>query len=296
MADCITQMRECFAALASGDAGNQPRRRLLVPSGAILHQLAGWFRQYYGIKFYSTHVKAGEAHFHFMLYDAPTGRPLALFDANALGQIRTGACTGLATAVMAPHDASCFALIGAGFQAWTQLEALVAVRKPREVRVYSRQEERRVSFAARAQDAFGIPVRATDTAEGAVRGADVVTTVTYAKDPVFEATWLAPGAHINAAGSNASSRREIPPEAVTSAAVIAVDSLEQARIEAGDLLLAVPAQDWASLPLVELSVIVADGYWRRPQQGFTIFKSLGLGVEDVAAAALVYERCAGIAP
>lgn len=290
MADCITQMRECFAALAAGEAENQPRRRLALPTGTFLHQLPAWWRGYLGMKFYATNVKRGAASFHCMLYDAASAEPLALVEANALGQIRTGACTGLATAVMAPREVRSIGLIGAGFQAWTQLEAMLCVRQPEEVRVFSRKAENRESFAERARQAFRVNVRAVDSAEAAIRDAQVVATVTFAKDPVFDASWLDGGVHINAAGSNAATRRELPAEAVTRAAAIAVDSIEQARIEAGDLLLAAPGEEWDRLPISEFSAVVADSFWKRPAQGWTVFKSLGLGVEDVAAAALVYER------
>lgn len=293
MADCVTQMRECFQALAKGEAGNQPRRRLALPSGTFLHQLPGWWRGYLGMKFYSTNVKRGAAHFHLMLYDATGGEPLALLDANALGQIRTGACTGLATAVMAAREVETMALIGSGFQAWSQLEALLCVRQPKRVLVYSRSPEKREEFARLASERFHVSVEPVESAEAAVRPAQVVTTITYAKDPLFDAAWVQDGAHINAAGSNAHNRREIPGDAVLNAGCVAVDSLEQAALEAGDLLLAAPADRWAGLGFLELSAIVADSFWKRPATSHTLFKSLGLGVEDVAAAALVYERISG---
>jgi ornithine cyclodeaminase/alanine dehydrogenase-like protein (mu-crystallin family) len=297
MPDAIERMRVAFESLAAGTALNQPRRRLFVPQGSVLHQMAGSCGPYFGTKIYATNVRKGTAHFHFLLYDAASAEPLALMEANYLGQIRTGAATGLATALLAPPEADSAALIGTGFQAWTQLEAVLAVRPLREVRVYSRSREKRTGFAARAAKAFNLDVRAADSAEQAVRGAGIVITATYAKDPVLEDGWAGPSAHVNAAGSNQSNRREIPPELVRRAALIAVDSLEQARLEAGDLLLAVPEKDWGSLPLAELQSIVADPAFKRPP-GITVFKSLGLAVEDVAAAALVYERAlaAGMGP
>jgi alanine dehydrogenase len=229
-------------------------------------------------------------HFHVLLYSAESAEPLALIEANALGQIRTGAATGVATDALAPAVVESVGLIGSGFQAWTQLEAVLAVRPMvQDVRVYSRSAEKRAAFAARAAESFGVAVRAVDSAEDAVRGAGVVITCTFAKDPVFEDAWLEPDAHINAAGSNQAGRREIPAETVHRAALIAVDSLEQARAEAGDLLLAAPAEEWDTLPLAELSRIVADPAFTRPA-GVTMFESLGLAVQDIAAAAVVYER------
>lgn len=290
MRDAIQAVRQSFAALASGQALNLPRRRLFPPTGSVLHEMAGWHGRYYGAKIYSTNVKRGAMHFHVLLYSAETAEPLALIEANALGQIRTGAATGVATDVLAPAAAGTVGLIGAGFQAWTQLEAVLAVRPTvREVRIFSRTPDKREAFAARAAQSFGVPVRAVESAEAAVRKSDVVITCTFAKDPVFADEWLSPQAHVNAAGSNQANRREIPAETIRRAALIAVDSLEQARAEAGDLLLAAPPEEWESLPLVELGRLAANPAFTRPE-GITLFESLGLAVQDIAAAALVYER------
>lgn len=288
--DAIAAMRDSFAALAGGRAENHPRRRLFPPTGSVLHHMAGWYGDYFGAKIYATNVKRGAMHFHVLLYDARTAEPLAFIEANALGQIRTGAATGVATDLLAPRDVETIGLIGAGFQAWTQLEAALAVRPGvKEVRVFSRTREKREAFAARAAESHGVAVRAAASAEEAVRGADVLITCTYAKDPVYDDAWLGAQAHVNAAGSNQAGRREIPAETVRRAALIAVDSLEQARAEAGDLLLALPAERWGSLPLVELGQLAADSGFKRPA-GLTLFESLGLAVQDVAAAAAVYER------
>lgn len=291
MRDAIPAVRQAFLALATGAAINHPRRRLVVPgAGSVLHQMAGWFGDYYGAKIYATNVKHGAMHFHVLLYDARSAEPLALIDANALGQIRTGAATGVATDLLAPRDVQTVGLIGSGFQSWTQLEAVLTVRPGvRQARVYSRNPEKRASFAARAAESFGVSVQAADSAEAAVRDAEVLITCTYAKDPVFDDASLHPKAHINAAGSNQASRREIPSETIHRAALIAVDSLEQARIEAGDLLLAAPAEKWPAMPIHELGTLLAEPGFTRPE-GVTLFESLGLGVQDVAAAALVYER------
>lgn len=286
MRDAVAVMRETFEALAAGEAGNHPRHRLYVPTGAVLHSLAGWWKGYFGTKVYATHVKHG-AHFLVWLCDAATAEPLALLEANHLGQIRTGAASGYATDIMAPREASTLAVIGSGFQSWTQLEAVLAVRRIEQVRVYSRTEDKRTRFAAEAQAAFGVDITAAASAEAAVRDADIIATATWSKDPVIEAAWVKPGAHINAAGSNQAQRREIPADLVHSARWIAVDSLEQARIEAGDLLL---AGDLDKMPIVELQDW---GTRSRGARDTTIFKSIGLGVEDVAAAAFVYRRYSG---
>ena len=291
MGECVQRMHECFAALGRGEAQNLPRRRLFVPTGTVMHELAGAWGGYLGTKVYATNVKKGAMYFHVLLYNAETAEPLALIEANHLGQIRTGAASGAATALLAPPEVNKVALIGSGFQAWTQLEAVLAVRKPRQISVFSRKNENRRIFADKASQAFGVETTAASTAEECVRGAQIVITATYAKDPILESEWVEAGAHVNASGSNQATRREIPTELVRRAALIVVDSLEQARTEAGDLLLAVPESEWGSLPLMELSAIASAAQFTRPP-GITIFESLGLGVEDVAAAALVYEKLA----
>lgn len=282
MAKCISLMREVFLALHEGKAINQPRRRLVVPGGAVLHQMAGAWGDYFGTKIYSTHPKHG-AWFLFQLYDSATGRPLALIEANRLGQIRTGAASGLATDVMARPDASSLAVIGSGFQAESQVEAVMAVRPIQKLRVWSRSAEKRSAFARRFE--ASCDARAVETAEQAVAGADIIVTATFARDPVIDVAWVSAGAHVNAIGSNNARRRELPPELLERATVIAADSVEQARIEAGDLLLGLPEGEWNRV--VELHELVA-----QPQKhaGLTVFKSLGLGVEDVRAAAFVYEE------
>jgi ornithine cyclodeaminase/alanine dehydrogenase-like protein (mu-crystallin family) len=289
MAKAIERMRAAFIDLAAGRALNQPRRRMVLPTRSVLHAMAGAGPAYFGTKVYATHPQHG-AHFLFLLYEAETAAPLAIFEANYLGQIRTGAVTGLATDLLSAPDAGRLGLIGSGFQARSQLEAVLAVRKIREVRVWSRSVERRSQFAAECERDFGVPVRPVATAREAVEGAPIVVTATSAREPVLEAGWIAPGALVNAIGSNQAARRELPGELVHQAGLIVVDSLEQARIESGDLLLAVPPAEWHTLPLVELADVIAGKSRPGPSASITIFKSNGLGLEDVYAAAYVFEK------
>ena len=290
MSEAIRLVRDCFARLALGTAANQPRRRLMLPGGSVLHQLAGAFGGYFGSKVYSTHVKHG-AHFFVLLFDAATAKPLALFDANHLGQIRTGAASGSATALMSRAESSVLGVIGSGFQARTQIEAVLNVRSIQRTRVWSRDAARREAFARDCSAAFQADIQAAASAQEAVRGADIVVTATFAKDPVVEAGWIGPGVHINAIGSNNPARREIPAELVGKAARVAVDSIEQARQESGDLLLAWDDEDWSPDRVVELQEIAAG---KRPGRVYpdeiTLFKSNGLGVQDIAVAGYVYER------
>jgi ornithine cyclodeaminase/alanine dehydrogenase-like protein (mu-crystallin family) len=284
MSGCIALMQTAFQRLASGEAINQPRRRLILPTGSVLHYMAAGDGQYYGAKIYATNPRHG-ANFLFLLYRAADAEPLAMLEANHLGQIRTGAASGLATKFMAREEAPTLAIIGSGFQARTQLEAMLAVRQFTEVRVWSRDPAKRTAFAAETN------TRAVETAEQAVRGAQIVVTATNAKEPVLSSEWIEPGTHINVMGSNQANRREIPAELVHRADSIVVDSIEQARMESGDLVMALSEQDWSSPRVVELKDVVAGRVQARtaPNQ-ITLFKSIGLAVEDVIAAGFVYER------
>jgi ornithine cyclodeaminase/alanine dehydrogenase-like protein (mu-crystallin family) len=284
MPDAIRLMREAFTKMAGGGALNHPRRRLAMPSGSVLHYMPAGDDRYFGIKVYSTHRKHG-AHFFFLLYRTEDGQPLAMFEANYLGQIRTGAASGLATDLLARADAATLAIIGTGFQARSQLDAMRAVRQLKTVRVWSRSAEKRAAFC----DECG--VEAAETAEAAVRGADIVVTATNSKDPVIDAGWVSPGAHVNIMGSNQAARREIPAELVDRAALIVVDSIEQAKMESGDLLLAWKPEQWHDSRLVELKDVVAGkARGRNTADDVSLFKSNGLAFEDVAAAGYVYER------
>lgn len=282
MDQCVRLMRPMFVALRNGTASNQPRRRIHLDNGSTLHSMGGACGRYFGTKFYSTNPKYG-AHFFFFLFDSETARPLAQFEANYLGQIRTGAASAYATDLLAAPEASSLAVIGSGFQAQSQIDAIRCVRDLTDIRVFSRHSDKAAAFAAKNG------ARAVATAEEAVRGADIIVTATFAKDPVLNEEWITHGehgVHINAMGSNRDGRRELPSRLIARADLIAVDALDVAKIEAGDLLLA--PVDWADRRIVELAKIE-----HRPAGApITIFKSCGLGVEDVAAAAYVYERLA----
>lgn len=288
MRDTIALMRRVFEDLGTGKAQNHARRRLVLPARSTLHSLAGAFGCYFGTKVYSSNPRTG-AHFLLLLYNAEDGLPLALFEANYLGQIRTGAASGFATDLLASPDARTLAVIGSGFQARSQLEAMLAVRQFRSVRAWSRNAEKRGRFAAECSEAFGTRIETPSTAEETVRGADVIVTATNSKEPVIEDGWVMPGAHINAIGSNNPKRRELPAALVERAGLIAVDSIEQARLEAGDLILALDEAGWRPPKLVELAELAAGKRVYQRGDAPTIFKSNGLGVEDVAAAGFVYE-------
>jgi ornithine cyclodeaminase/alanine dehydrogenase-like protein (mu-crystallin family) len=259
----------------------------VLPTKSTLHYMAGSDGRYFGAKIYSTNPRHG-AHFRFLLYRAEDAEPLAVMEANHLGQIRTGAASGLATELLARPDARRLAIVGSGFQAKTQLEAMLAVRPFEEVRVWSRSAEKRAAFAEEGRARFRANVLAAATAEQAVRGADVVVTATNSAEPVLADEWIAPGTHIDAMGSNQARRRELPGELVRRADLLVTDSVEQSRMESGDLLLALGDTGWERV--AELKDVVAGTIRRGGPDAITIFKSNGLAVEDVIAAAAVYEK------
>jgi alanine dehydrogenase len=283
MSDCLTLMRTAFERLASGEAINQPRRRLTLPTKSTLHYMVGSDGTYFGAKVYSTNP-GHKPHFLFLLYRAADAELLAVIEANHLGQIRTGAASGYATQVLARPDSRTLGVIGSGFQARTQVEAIrAAMPRVDRIRAWSRSPEKREKFARECG------VEAAETAEEAVRGADIVATATNSGEPVIDSAWIAAGTHINAMGSNQARRRELPADLVHRADLIVTDSVEQSRMESGDLLLAFSSEsDWDRV--VELKDVTAGRFKRNRPAEITLFKSNGLAVEDVIAAGWVYER------
>jgi alanine dehydrogenase len=291
MSKAIDLLVGAFRQLADGSAINHPRRRVILPTGSVLHYMAAGTPDYFGLKAYSVNAKTG-AHFEVLLYRSADGLPLATFEANHLGQIRTGAASGVGTKFLARENASVAAIIGSGFQAETQLEAVANVRQLKEVRVWSRKPEKRAEFARRCTEKFGLNVRATGTTRECVEGADIVVTATSSKEPVLESAWISPGTHVNAAGSNWADRRELPTDLILDrGALVAVDSVEEGKIESGDLLIPMRERSGIAFPAVELAEIISG---KRPGRinadQITIFKSNGLAVEDIAVAGYVYEE------
>ena len=213
-----------------------PRRRLRLPGNAFLHYMAAGdpVHGYMGMKLYT--VARGVARFVVPLFRSTTGEMAALIEANALGQIRTGAASGVATKYLANSNARSACIIGTGYQAQTQLEAVAAVRRLERVRAFGRDPERRAQFCREMSARIGVEVEPADSGEEAVRGAEIVITATSALQIVLDGSWLSPGTHINAMGANFPQKRELDDAVVGRADVIAVDSMEQAKMEAGDLI------------------------------------------------------------
>jgi ornithine cyclodeaminase len=224
--------------------------------------------------------------------DATTGEPLAVLDGATVTAMRTGAASGVATRLLARPDASVLALIGAGGQAEWQLRAVAAARPIREVRVFSRSAATRLAFVERMAGALGpgVDIRAATSAREAVRGADVVCCATTATEPVFAADWLAPGVHVNGVGAFRLDMVELPPPLFARADLVAVDSREAALAEAGDLVAALDGGHLASDGYVEIGSIGQGWSGSRDPAAITVFKSVGLAIQDVAAAEVAGRR------
>jgi ornithine cyclodeaminase len=224
-----------------------------------------------------------------LLFDGETGALRALVDASAVTATRTAAVSAVATKLLARKDARCLAILGSGVQARSHLEAMTVAREFESARVWSRTRERAQAFAAEAQAPF--PVEAADTAEAALRDADVVVTATSAREPIVRREWLASGAHVNAVGSSIPTARELDADAVA-AGVLFADARESMLNEGGDYLFAVQeagiGPDHIRAELGE--ILIGSGEGRRSDDELTIFKSLGLAAEDLASAEHVYAR------
>lgn len=241
-----------------------------------------------GFKAYTT--SRNGAHFLFLLYGGD-GRLLAIMEADRLGQVRTGAASGVATKYMARKEAATIGIFGTGWQARSQLPAVCAVRSIRQVKAYSRNAERRQAFCREMSETLNVEVIPVEDPEEAVKEADILITITTAKEPVLKGVWLQPGVHLNVAGSNFAQKRELDEEAVRRSALIVVDSKEQARIESGDLLVPIERGLLRWEDVHELGEVVAGRLpGRRSDQEITLFKSNGIALEDVAVAWRVYER------
>lgn len=290
MDDAIREVEAALRDLDAGKAENRPRQRVRGAHSILNLMAASWpSRGYFGYKEYS--VSREGARFRFHLFDGDSGEPLAVLQANRMGQRRTGAASGVATKFLARRDAAVVGLVGTGWQAEGQLEAMCAVRPVTAVRCSSRDPGHRVAFAQRWGRALGIDVTAVDSGELAIRGADIVIAATTASAPVVRGEWLQAGVHINAMGANRLDARELDDEAIRGSTLIVADSVEQARLESGDLTQ--PVRDgvlqWDRVR--ELSAVVTG---RLPGRGGpedrTLFKSLGIALEDVAVGAWIYER------
>jgi ornithine cyclodeaminase/alanine dehydrogenase-like protein (mu-crystallin family) len=283
-------VEESLRQQGNGELVLHPRRRIKLPDNSLLNYMAAGdsVRGYIGMKLYT--VVRGVARFVVPLFRSTTGEMAALIEADALGQLRTGAATGVATKYLANPNARSICIIGTGYQARTQLEAVAAVRPLERVRAFGRDPERREKFCREMSERIGVGVESARSAEAAVSGADIVITATTATQVVLDGAWLTPGMHINAMGANWAQKRELDATAVGRANKIVVDSIKQARMEAGDLIQAFGEDESRWNTVQELAQIVArKTSGRNNADEITLFKSNGIATWDLAAAVRVYE-------
>jgi len=287
VAEAIDVLDAAFHDWAAGRADNQPRRR--VAAGVVLATMSAALptRGILGFKAYTAHPHG--ARFWIQLFDAGSGESVAILEGDHLGRVRTGAASGLATRYLAQPDASRLTIFGAGTQALTQVLAIASVRPLQEVRVLSRDPGRRERLLTDLA-ANGIRATAGGDPREAVEAADIITTITSAGSPLFPGAWLRPGQHLNVAGSNWPQRREVDGETVSRASLVVADDADAARVEAGDLLLAEAEGRLGWGRVHSLREVTAGTVKRAGPDDITLFKSVGLALEDIAVAAIVLER------
>ena len=288
--DAVAVLEETFALWHHPGTTNLPRQRAKLAAGSLNLMGAACERKgIFGLKAYF--AGKGGARYHVLLYAGDGSGLMAMIEADLLGALRTGAASGLATKFLANPDAATLGVIGSGKQARTQVAAVCAVRPIRSVRVHSPSREHRTAFAFAVADELGVETEPVDSGEACVAGADVVVTITKSAAPVCRAEWLSDGAHVNAAGANSADRRELDAATVLRAAVRVTDHRAQAQVEAGEFRDLVEAGKLAWSDVIELGdLVTGKARGRGARSDITLFKSLGIALEDIAFAELIYRR------
>jgi len=302
MKECVDVMARAFASLARGEA-DMPVRQILWMAekqgalGLMPAHLGGLAALGLKAVTFFPRNEGTDLDSHqgaVLLFETGRGRLLAIIDATSITSVRTAAVSGLATRLLAKPDASDLALVGSGVEARTHLEAMLAVRELKRIRVASKTLERAKKFADRESKRHGISITPCKSVEEAVTGADIVCTVTSSREPVVRGAWLSPGVHVNAVGSSVPTARELDSEAVAKARLF-VDHRPSALEEAGDFLLAradgAVGDDHIAGELGQLVTGQVPG--RQSPDDITLFKSVGLAIEDVAAAQHIYSKARG---
>lgn len=289
MAMALEAVEEVSRKQASGEVTIHARRRFELPGGGFFHYMAAadYAAGYVAMKQYT--YARGKLKFLVPLYEMAGGDLLAVIEADYLGQLRTGAASGVATKYLSRKGAKTAAIIGTGGQARTQLEAVAAVRKLESARVYGRDAARREAFAKDMSARLGIRLEAATSSAQAAKGADIICTATTSSKPVLAGTDIARGTHVNAIGANHAHKRELDDQAIDKASVIFVDSIEQSRQEAGDLILSFGERGSRWETVNELAQLVAGKCAGRTEESqITLFKSNGIAAWDLASAAKIF--------
>ena len=290
MSDCVGVMEDAFSQAGDGKVWNRPRSRIRMPRG-FHHLMAAYLAdsEVFGLKTY-TSFRSG-TRFTTMLYDSNNGDLLAMVQGPRIGQLRTGAVTGVATKHMSRANSLTVGIIGAGFQSRGQIEGVCAVRDIASAKIFDVSEENSQKMADEMGDSLGVQTSVAGSAEEAVTDVDIIITMTTARTPVLLGDWLKEGQHINAAGSNHWIRQEVDDNVIRKADRIVADSIEDAQIESGDLLFPIERGRVMWSAIRELSDVVCGHIkGRESDQEITLFESQGVAITDVAAANFVYRK------
>jgi ornithine cyclodeaminase/alanine dehydrogenase-like protein (mu-crystallin family) len=281
----LEALDDAFRARSSGDVRNEPRKRIPTGNGSMNFMAASW-----ASRGWAGHKSYVSGDFRVMLYGTNGEGLIAVLGAGRMGQVRTGAASGIATRYMAREDSSSIGIIGSGYQAETQLEAVCAVRDIKDVKVFSSTAEKRERFASTMSERLAVNVIAVDSKEAAAEGMDVLVAVTSSVEPVITGDMVEPGMHINAAGNNSWMKRELDTAAIVKADLVACDDIDQTKIECGELMKAAEAGHFAWESLVGLDRIVAGLRTARySDDEITLFESQGVAFEDIAVCGRLYE-------
>ena len=292
MADAIAALEAGLRLEALGQARNMVKTHANFGAHDTLHAIGAAFEGagFVGTKTWA-HTAGGAAPL-LILFDSRDGSVKAIIEAFALGQLRTGAASGLATEWLAPAEADDLALIGTGKQALTQLAAVAAVRRLRRVRVFGRDAEKCRTFVARARAELGLPVEGAESAAAAIEGAAIVTLVTRATEPFLFSAMVARGAHVNAVGAIVPERAEFEPALLERCAAVVADNVAQVRNLSREFQEEFGEDEQAWARVQPLSAVIAAGAKRPAGADLTLFKAMGMGISDLALGIEVYRRAA----
>jgi len=299
MKACIPLMRDALMSFAKGDVVMPLRSKVGLPDGSgLLGLMPGYLGnpESFGLKVVSVmpnnHGTGYDSHQGVvMLFGVEHGEPLAIVDATAITEVRTAAASGAATDALANPDAGDLALLGSGTQARSHLSAMKSIRKLRRVRVWSRAQANAERFARDERERHGIEIEVSSSAADAVRDADLICTTTASREPILRGEWLAPGAHVNAVGACFSNSRELDTETARRARFFA-DSRESCLNEAGDFIIARDEGAFRDDHLLgEIGEVLLEKIPGRLSSGdVTVYESLGIAIEDLAAAHFIHQR------
>ena len=290
IAEAIGALEKGLLAEAHGEALNMVKTHAEWGKGSTLHAIGAVFPQagFCGTKTWA-HTEGGATPL-VILFDSNTGNLLAMIEAFALGQMRTGAASGVATRRLAAEGAGECAIIGTGKQALPQLAAVLAVRPIKRVRVFGRDEQRRSAFVERVTTGLGVETIAAASIEEAVRHVPIVTVVTRATQPIITGAMFDRGTHVNAVGSIVPSRAELAQDVLARSTAIVADSIPQAQKLSREMIEFFGSDPAAWKRVTSLAALVASGRSRDASDDLTVFKSLGMGISDLALGIELYRR------